>query len=113
LSIDLERFDNFKDAELRLVEVVSPDHVKVTFAVQDKARDFDWITLTLDFTGIVDARLPQENQLQFIDMSDGVNIIKDDNNFAFVIGECYNISTVKNSILYIIAKNLKTHEGLF
>jgi len=113
LSIDLQRFDNFKDAELRLVEVISPLHIKVTLAVQDKARDFDWITLTLEFTGIVDARLPQENQLQFIDMSEGANIIKDDNKFAFAIGACYNISTVKNSIFYIISTDLKSQEGPF
>ncbi|WP_297441142.1 hypothetical protein [Sulfurimonas sp.] len=113
MSIDLDRFDNFKDAQLRLVEVVSPSHIKVTLGVQDKARDFDWISLTLEFTGIVDARLPKENQLEFIDMSDGVSILKDDNKFVFAIGACYNISTIKNSIFYIISTDLKSYESPF
>jgi hypothetical protein len=113
LSIDLDRFDNFKDAQLRLVEVVSPTQIKTTLAVQDKARDFDWITLTLEFNGIVDAKLPKENQLQYIDMSEGATIIKEDSKFAFAIGACYNISAIKNSIFYIISMDLKSKEGPF
>ena len=46
-------------------------------------------------------------------MSDGVNIVKGDDLFAFGIGECYNISNIKNSVCYLIANDLKYEEGLF
>lgn len=113
IGIDLERFENFKDAEFRSLEVLSPEQLNLTFAVQDKAREFDWITLSLEFSGITDAKLLQESKMKLIDLSDGINIIKTDTGFAFGIGECYNISTIKSSSCYIIANTLKYEEGLF
>jgi len=113
LSIDLTRFDNFKDAELRSLEVVSPTNIKLTVAVQDSARAFDWITLELDFVGVSDARVIEESKLQYIDMSDGVSLLHVNNEFAFGIGACYNAPTIKNSTLYIISKDLKYKEGQF
>ncbi len=113
MSIDLARFDNFKDAELRSLEVLSPTDIKMTVAVQDSARAFDWITLELDFIGVSDARLLDQNKLQFIDMSEGVSLLHVDGIFAFGIGACYNIQAIKNSTLYIISKDLKYKEGQF
>ena len=113
MSIDLERFCNFKDAQFRSLEILSPTEIQLTFAVQDTARDFDWITLELQFTGVIDARLLEESKLQFIDMSDGATLLHVNNEFAFGIGACYNIQAVKNSTLYIISKELKYKEGQF
>ena len=109
----LDRFDNFKGGELRLLDVVSPFEIKITLATQDKARAYDWITIELLFSGVQAANLVEENQLGFIDMQDGVNIIFEENNFAFGIGECYNISNIKSSSLYIISETLKYQEGQF
>jgi len=113
LSIDLKRFDNFKDAQLRSLDVVSATHIKLNVAVQDSARAFDWITLTLNFIGVTDARLLDSKKLQFVDMSEGVSLLHVNKEFAFAIGACYNISTIKNSTLYIIFQDLKYQEGQF
>ena len=113
MPIDLERFGNFKDAEFRFIEITSPTQIKLTLAVQDAARDFDWITLELDFINVTDARLLEENRLQFIDMSDGTSLLHKNKEFAFGIGACYNIQAIKNSTLYIISKELKYKEGQF
>lgn len=113
LSQFLERFDNFKGAELRELEVVNPFEIKLTIATQDKARGFDWITIELLFSGVEAANLVEDNQLGFIDMEDGLNIIFDENRFAFGIGACYNISAIKSSSLYIISETLKYQEGQF
>jgi len=109
----LERFNNFKDAEFRSLEIISPLKIKLIFALQDAARAFDWITIELEFNGVSDARLLEQKRLSFVDMSEGVNIVKNDDLFAFGIGECYNISNIKNSICYLIATDLKYREGLF
>ena len=109
----LERFDNFKDAEFRSLNIISPLQVKLTFGVQDAARAFDWITIELEFNGISDARLLEHKRLALVDMSDGANIVKEGDLFAFGIGECYNISNIKNSVCYLIASDLKYKEGLF
>ena len=113
MSIDLQRFDSFKDAELRSLEIVTRTHIKLIIAVQDSARAFDWITLELEFVGVSDARFVEENKLQYIDMSDGVSLLHVNNEFAFGIGACDNASTIKNSTLYIISKDLKYKEGQF
>lgn len=109
----LERFDNFIDAEFRSVEVVDPFEMKVTLAAQDKARDFDWVSVSLLFSGVEAANLVEENQLTFLDMSEGVSILFEDGNFAFGTTKCYNISALKSASLYIIANTLKYEEGAF
>lgn len=109
----LERFVHFSDAELRSVEVLSASQIQLTLAVQDKARAYDWITVTLLFSGVHDAKLPQENQLSFIDMSEGANIIVENETFAFGVGACYNISNIQSSVMFIIATELKYEEDQF
>ncbi|MBN2815445.1 MAG: hypothetical protein JXQ67_02080 [Campylobacterales bacterium] len=113
LQTFLKRFENFKDAELRSLKILSPTAMQLTLAVQDSARAFDWITITLEFNGVSDAKLLDEQQLLFIDMSEGISLIFEDNLFAFGISECYNISSIKNSSLYLIAESLKYEEGQF
>ena len=109
----VKRFSNFEDADFRSIEILSPLQTRVTLGVQDSARAFDWITITLEFSGVSDARLQDQERLPLLDMSDGANIIKEDDLFAFGIGECYNISTIKSSSCYIISSDLKYEEGLF
>jgi len=113
LQTFLKRFNNFRDAEIRSVKILSATNIELTFALQDSARAFDWITLTLSFYGVSDARIVDDKKLAFVDMSEGITLIFKDNLFAFGAGECYNISTLKNSALYLIAENIKYQEGQF
>jgi len=108
-----ERFSNFIDAELRSLEILSPTEITLTMALQDKARDFDWIMLDMHFSGVSDARIVDNHKLSFIDMSNGASLLEEGTIIAFGTGECYNIEDCKNATLYIIAKNLKTDEGIF
>jgi hypothetical protein len=111
IGIDLERFEHFKDAEFRSIEIVSATQIKLIFGIQDKARAYDWITMELDFHGVSDAKLIEDSKLNFIDMSDGVSVIK--NNFeAFAIGE-YNITNIHDSLFYIKADYIKYTQGQF
>ncbi|MDH4944884.1 hypothetical protein [Sulfurimonas sp. C5] len=109
----LDRFDNFKGAELRELEVVNPFEIKLVIATQDKARGFDWITVEFLFSSVEAANLVEDNQLNFIDMEEGISILFNENKFAFGIGACYNISAIKSSSLYIISETLKYQEGQF
>ena len=109
----LKRFNNFKDGEFRSIEVISPTTISVTFSTQDTARAFDWISMKLEFNNVSDARLLDTTKLSLVDMSDGISILKNDNILAFGIGECYNISSIKNSTCFILSDSLKYEEGLF
>ncbi len=113
LKTFLERFDYFRDAEFRSIKIISTTNITLTFALQDSARAFDWITITLYFYGVSDARLIDDKQVNFIDLSDGVTLLFNENMFAFAAGECYNISTLKNSSLYLVAEDIKYEEGQF
>ena len=102
-----DRFCNFVDAELRNVDITSPTTMLVKVATQDKNKEFDWITLELEFNGVSDAKLIDDSKLSLVDMGEGANIINEDNYFGFCIGNYKNISSLKNSLLYIISSNLK------
>jgi len=109
----LQRFDNFKNGELRSIEVINPTTMLVILAGQDEARAFDWISMKLEFNGVNDARLLDSSKLSLIDMNDGISIVKEDNSLAFGIGECYNIPSIKNSTCFISCSSIKYEEGLF
>lgn len=109
----LERFNSFKDAEFRSIEVNSATSMKLIFATQDSARAFDWLTIELEFSGVSDAKLLDESQLSFVAMSDGVSLLSKDNTISFAIGYYSTDISAKDSICYIIASSVKYQEGPF
>jgi hypothetical protein len=109
----ISRFGNFVDAEIRAIEVLSPTAMKVIIACQDSARGFDWLTISLEFSNITDARLVDNSKLSLIDMSDGMSIIYEDTSFAWSTGNYSNLSGIKNATSYIISSNIKYEEGSF
>jgi len=112
LAAFMLRFNNFKDGEFRSLEVISPTTMKITLAGQDEARAFDWISLELEFNGVNDAKLLESSKLHLVDMNDGINIIYD-KNFAFALGEYNTLSSITNSICYIVCTDIKYQEGKF
>ena len=109
----LKRFGNFIDAEFRHIEILSPTTIKISLAGQDSARGFDWVSINFEFSGVSDARLLSNSKLPHIDMSDGINILFEDTQFIFGIGNENKISALKNSICQITFSTLKYQEGSF
>ena len=103
LSVFTQRFSNFTDAEFRSFELLSPTSMKATFALQDAGREYDWITLALEFNDVVDASLIPDKQLHLIDLSQGATLNYNDS-FEFSINE---------STFFIKARTLKYQEGTF
>ena len=100
----LSRFGNFLDAEIRNIDIVSAQEITITLACQDSARAFDWITLTLGFSGISDASLIDSTQLLHVDTSEGATLSYIDNYFIF---------SIKNATLSLKASTIKYEEGQF
>ncbi len=109
----LERFDDFKGSEIRSLKIISPVEVEIILTAQDKARAYDWLSVTFLFSGVIDAKLIDEKKLNFLDMDEGITLISEDNLFGFAIGKYHNFSGVKNAPLYMIANSLKFNEGSF
>jgi hypothetical protein len=109
----LERFDDFKGSEVRSIKIISSTEIEITLTAQDRARAFDWVTVDFLFSGVNDAKLIDESKLAYIDIDNGVSIIKEADNFAFALGHYQNIAPLKDAQLYIISKNIKYNEGTF
>jgi hypothetical protein len=100
----LKRFEYFKDAEFRNIEINSPTNITLSFAVQDSSRAYDWISLSLEFDGVSDASLLDNSNLNHVDMSSGIDIKKCGTLFAFKI---------LNSTCHISSIYLKYKQGQF
>jgi len=109
----LERFENFEGSEFRSLRVLSANSMCAVFALQDKARAFDWITLELEFSGVSDAQLLDESKLAFVDLSTGVSMVNENGVFGFCVGSYNNLASFKNSPCYIISSSVKYLEGTF
>lgn len=108
----LKRFNNFKDAEIRSIEILSATTIKIIFATQDAARGYDWLTIELEFSGVIDAKIIEESKLNYVDMQDGISLYQEDKKVGFSIGE-YKMSTLQDSVSYILASSVKYNEGQF
>ncbi|WP_324171758.1 hypothetical protein [Sulfurimonas sp.] len=109
----LKRFGNFIDGEIRSIDIISPTIIKVTMAAQDSARGFDWLSINLEFSNIIDAKLIENSKLSLLDTSEGLALFFQDDCFAFSISNYTNLENVKNSLFYIISSNIKYEEDLF
>ncbi|MBL0708690.1 MAG: hypothetical protein JJW00_06560 [Sulfurimonas sp.] len=109
----LKRFGNFVDAEIRSIEPVSSNIIRVLIATQDSARGFDWITINVEFSSIIDAKLIESSKLSLVDMSEGITFFYQDNCFALSINNYNNLENIKNDIFYIVSSSIKYEEDLF
>jgi hypothetical protein len=109
----LERFCHFQDSELRSLEIIDATTLQLTLVTQDKARDFDWIEIKIEFSGVCDAHLPKDSQLSFLDTSDGFSLLYKETLFGCGIGNACSMETIKNSTCFIVATNIKFQENLF
>lgn len=99
----LYRFDNFIDSNIKDISVIDSTTIEVSLEAQDRALGFDWVELTLSFSGVSDARLVDNTKLAFLDMDEGVTL-RADTNFEFAIGDYQDI---KSASCFIVATSLK------
>jgi len=100
----LKRFEYFKDGELLDITVVSPTVISLKLTTQDSAKEFDWIGISFEFSGVCGASLIENSKLSLINMEDGINITYNGTNFAF---------SIKNSTCHIESSYINFEEGQF
>ena len=109
----LDRFDYFKESEVRSLEIISPTIIEMTLTAQDKARAYDWVTITFLFDEVKDAKLINGSQIAYIDLDDGISIVTEDDFFAFCLQNYTTVASIKESSFYILSKSIKYKEGAF
>ena len=106
----LSRFERFTGSEIKSITVLLPTVIEIRVSAQDSALSFDWIDLSFELSNVSDANLIDNTKLAYLDMSEGVSIIFEDNKFAFCYGDYSSLRTAKDSSLFVISESIKYEE---
>lgn len=109
----LERIDHARGGELRSVKMHDPATFHLTFSVQDRNREFDWVDITFEVSGVSDARLIDEDKLSFVDMDQGISILFEDGQCAIAIGSYRTLTSVSDAAMYLVGTSMKYGESAF
>ena len=106
----LEKYNNFKDAQIRSVENISDNSKALTIVtMDDDGQDLDSVKLT--FTNITKSRILEGHVLPFLDMMLGVSIIEEKGLYGFALGNDTSMIHVHLAPMYIVASDLEIKEN--
>jgi len=105
----LEKYNHFKDAQIRSVQSLSDTSKVVTLVVQDDDGE-DLHTINITFKKIKESRILQNSVLSFLDMMSGISIIEEHGLYGFAVGRGSAMLHVHNAPMYIIASDIDIEE---
>jgi hypothetical protein len=105
----LEKYDHFRDAQIRSIHSPSESSKIVTIVVQDDDGE-DQNTINIEFNDIKESRILLNNVLPFLDMMSGISIVKENDLYGFAVGSDTSMLHVHNAPLYIIAADVNIEE---
>ena len=105
----LEKYNNFKDAQIRSIQPLSDTSKVLTIVVQDDDGE-DLNTVKITFDNVNASRILVNSVLSYLDMGFGVSIIKENDLYGFALGKGTAMLHVLNAPLYIIASDIKIEE---
>jgi hypothetical protein len=108
-----ERILSGEGAMLRSLRLHGPSTASLTLSVQDKQRGFDWIDLTFEMHGISDARLIDDEKLDFLDTDDGITVLFEEGLWGLGVGRYSGLKALRDAPLYLIGTSLKYEEAPF
>lgn len=109
INIILEKYNNFKAAQIRSVQPLTETSKLVTLVIQDDDGE-DINTVLLEFDDIKQSRILENSVLPFLDMMSGITLIKEHNLYGFGLGSGTAMLHVHNAPLYIVASDVKIEE---
>ena len=105
----LEKYDNFKDAQIRSIQALSDTSKVLTIVVQDDDGE-DINTVKIEFNNITNSQILDNSVLPYMDMGFGISIIKEHDLYGFALGKGTAMLHVLNAPLYIVASDIKIEE---
>ena len=105
----LEKYNHFKDAQIRSVKQLSEDSKLLTLVNQDDEGE-DLNSIEIEFKNINDSRILDGSVLPMLDMMSGVTIIKEHDLYGFAVGKGTAMLHVHNAPLYIVASEMTIQE---
>ena len=110
INILLEKYNYFKDAQIRSIRQLSDSSKVVTLVLQDDDGE-DLNSVNIEFDDIKQSRILDGNVLSFLDMMSGISIIKEHDLYGFAIGSGTAMLHVHNAPLFIVASEIKVEEN--
>ena len=105
----LEKYDNFKYAQIRQIQQLQDSSKIITIVVQDDDGE-DLNSVDIEFKNVKSSKLLVDSVLSFLDMSSGITLINEHNLYGFAIGSGTSMSHVNSAPLYIVASDIKIEE---
>jgi hypothetical protein len=105
----LEKYNHFKDAQVRSVQNVSENSKVVTIVLQDDDGE-DLNSVKLKFDDIKESRILENSVLAFMDMMSGISIVQEHGLYGFAIGSGTAMLHVHNAPLFIVAGEITIEE---
>ncbi len=106
----LDRIEYAFNGEVRSIVIDHPAVMSLTLSVQDRGREFDWIDIRFEVSGITDARLMNEDKLAYIDMDDGISIVFEKGQAGIAVGKYTTLTNLTDSPLYLLGTGIKFEE---
>ncbi|QOY55344.1 hypothetical protein HUE87_03655 [Candidatus Sulfurimonas marisnigri] len=105
----LEKYNNFKDAQIRSIQPLSDTSKVLTIVVQDDDGE-DLNTVKIEFINISNSRILENSVLPYMDMGFGISLIKEHGLYGFALGSGTAMLHVHNAPLYIVSSDIKIEE---
>jgi len=109
INILLEKYNNFKDAQIRSIQPLSDTSKVLTIVVQDDDGE-DLNTVKIEFNNITNSQILENSVLAYMDTGFGISIIKEHDLYGFALGKGTAMLHVLNAPLYIVASDIKIEE---
>jgi len=109
ISPILEKYNNFRDAQIRSAKSLSESSKVVTIVLQDDDGE-DLNSVELVFSDIKESRILENSVLAYLDMMHGVTIVKEHGLYGFGLGHGTAMLHVHNAPFFIVASALEIRE---
>lgn len=105
----LEKYNNFRDAQIRSVKNLSSDSKLVTIVLQDDDGE-DLNSVELEFSDIKESRILENSVLAYMDMMSGITVVKEHGLYGFALGKGSAMLHVHNAPFFIVSSSLLVRE---
>jgi len=105
----LEKYNNFKDAQIRSIQTLSDSSKVVTIVIQDDDGE-DINTVKIEFNNVTNSKILDNSVLSYMDMGFGISIIQEHDLYGFALGKGTAMLHVLNAPLYIVASDINIEE---
>jgi len=105
----LEKYDNFRMAQIRSIEATSDSSKMLTMVIQDDDGE-DTNIISIEFKDVKASKLLINSVLPMLDMMGGISLINEKGLYGFALGRGTAMLHVQSAPLYIIASDISIEE---